>query len=104
MQPPGLEDSKLCIDQNSIVKRAGGFTQYEQLALCEPAKSYIPPDDWLMVFEIQCDQDMSGDHFAVKERTAKPGKDGQYGWTEDDLDSRSAGALFAKYVCHKGAP
>ena len=106
IQPPGFEDSQLCIDQNSIARGKDGLTRYDLLALCKLSPpAYLPGEDLVTFWAVRCDQNMSGATIILSERTAFPYKSGphkgEYPWNEKSQDSRSAGGLFAKYVCHK---
>src|SRR5271154_6586107 len=64
----GLKD---CVDQNSVAKRADGYTQYEELLLC--TKKSMTSDNAVWVQAVRCDEDMSGPTFAMRTRPLIPG-------------------------------
>jgi hypothetical protein len=92
----GKEDpyGTICVDQNSIVKRADGLTQYDDRG-CEGK------DDEIRVSFINCNEDMSGAKFMIKSRPYNAGKNGKYNWSELNTDSTSMSGQSAKFVCHK---
>jgi hypothetical protein len=84
------------VDQNSIVKSANGFVQFETSLNCCGA------DDTIIVEYVNCNQDMSREKIITKSSPYR--KDGAYDWTkirEISSVSISLASQSAKFVCHK---
>jgi hypothetical protein len=94
---------KDCVDHNSIVKRADGYTQYDELLLC--TKKSMTSDDAVWVQAVRCDEDMSGATFAMRTRPLvpiDPAMDGAHSWTDNpQVKSASLVGQSAKFVCGK---
>jgi hypothetical protein len=60
----------LCVDQNSISKRADGLTQFVTQLFCRG------PEATMRVEAVKCEQDMSGQHFPMQGRPFSPDDDG----------------------------
>ncbi len=88
----------VCVDQNSIVKRPDGLTQYVYQLLCKGA------DNTMWVQAVNCDQDMSGPDFPMQGRPFLPSKDGSYTFSSRRTKSCSLAAQTAKFVCKKPGP
>src|SRR5258707_268745 len=73
----------ICVDQNSIVKRADGLTQYVTQLFCRG------PDGTLRVEAVRCDQDMSGQNFPMQGRPFSPDNDGSYKFAASSTKSCS---------------
>lgn len=96
----GMQDALVeCIDQNSIVKRTDGYTQYDELMLYDKSDT---SDNDVRVNAVRCDEDMSGPTLAMKGRPFHPGKSGSYRWVDEPAtDSSSLSGQSAKFVCKK---
>src|ERR1700688_3133227 len=95
----GTEDALvICVDLNSIVKRADGLTQYVIQLFCDGA------DNTLRMEAVQCNQDMSRQEFPMQGRPFLPSKDGSYVFANYNTKSCSLAAQTAKFVCKKPGP
>jgi len=86
----------MCVDQNSIVKSANGFVQFDTLLDCAVDEVLI------RVEYVNCNQDMSGEKIVTK--SVPYSKGGAYDWTKARKESTlsiSLAGQSAKFVCHK---
>lgn len=89
----------ICVDLNSIKKRADGLTQFVTQMWCKDRK-----DDFLRVEAVQCNQDMSRQTFPMQGRPFLPDEDGTYEFGKTDTKSCSLSGQTAKFVCKKPGP
>jgi hypothetical protein len=89
----------ICVDQNSIVKRADGLTQYVMDLFCRGKNINL-----LRVEAVNCDQDMSGQNFPMQGRPFPPNEDGSYEFAAYSTKSCSLAGQTAKFVCKKPGP
>lgn len=90
-----------CIDQNSVTKYADGYTQYQELMLCDKSDT---SNNSVQVQAVRCDEDMSGATFVMRTRPLvprHPPKDGAVHWANLDVQSVSLAGQSAKFVCKK---
>lgn len=89
----------ICVDQNSIVKRADGLTQYVIDVFCRGKNINL-----LRVEAVNCNQDMSGQNFPIQGRPFPPDDDGSYKFATSSTKSCSLSGQTAKFVCKKPGP
>jgi hypothetical protein len=88
----------ICVDQNSIVKRPDGFTQYVIQTFCDGG------DETLRVEAVKCNQDMSRSEFEMQDRPFLPSADGSYAFSTSSTKGCSLSGQTAKFVCKKPGP
>jgi hypothetical protein len=89
----------MCVDENSIVKRADGLTQFVMDLFCKGKNNNL-----LRVEAVNCDQDMSGQNFPMQGRPFPPDEDGSYEFATASTKSCSPAGQTAKFVCKKPGP
>lgn len=95
---------KECVDQNSVVKRPDGYTQYDELTFCQARDIAHEVDprpnltDMIRVNRVRCDQDMSGENILMKGVPYSPPQH----WGEEVATlTKSLAGQTAKFVCQK---
>jgi len=88
----------ICVDQNSISKRADGLTQFVSLVFCRG------PEAAMRVEAVKCEQDMSGQYFPMLGRPFPPDDNGSYEFGTTNTKSCSLSGQAAKFVCNKPGP